>query len=124
MPDRDATYPNSLDWLRANARRFYFTDEQIISAAVPSYPIDNFDHHCGVYFLMRDKQIIYVGQTLTIGRRISEHLRMPDSVAWVETPRIWKEAIEAYYINRILPEKNLKIPGLGQYTAIVEELIG
>lgn len=123
MPGRDDFYPNCNDWLRANAMRFHFTDQQILGAAVPEFPPDDFGYYCGVYFLISNNEIVYVGQSMTIARRISEHLHKPDSVAWMETPRWCREYIEAYYINRILPERNTKIPGPGLYAQIVEELL-
>ena len=121
MSGRDETYPNGSDWLRVNAKRFYFTDQQILDAGVKEFPPDDINHYCGVYFLIQHGEIVYVGQSLTIARRISEHLHKPDLVSWIETPRWCREYIEAYYINRMLPELNVKIPGLGRYTALAEQ---
>ncbi len=50
LDGRDETYPMPWDWFKANAMRFYFTDEQIITAAKPEfeYPIDQFTAHTGI----------------------------------------------------------------------------
>lgn len=122
MPGRDETYPDHDEWLRANAKRFYFTDQQIVCAGVKEFPPEDRNYYCGVYFLIQHGEIVYVGQSLTIGRRISEHLHKPDSVAWIETPKWCREYIEAYYIERIGPERNRSIPSGHYFASMVEDL--
>lgn len=113
----DEAYPLPIKWLEANASRFHFTDKQILDAAMPQFQgdrcsIERWSHYprvCGIYFLVCNKQIVYVGQSNCIPRRIFQHrdnLVEFDSLSWFEAPMIWLKDIESYYIDRIKPPYN------------------
>ena len=104
----DETYPKPHLWLRANASRFYFADEQIINESKKEFKSSAF-WHAGIYFLVRDNKIVYVGSSKWVEFRIQQHKENQvefDSSAWFEAPRIFLREIESYYINRINPPLN------------------
>jgi hypothetical protein len=117
MPHQDEFYPAPEQWLEANASRFQFTDQQILDAAIPQFlgnrcSIERWCQYpqvCGIYFLVANKEIIYVGQSNCIPRRIFQHrdnLVGFDSLAWFEVPELFLNSIETYYITRIRPLLN------------------
>jgi len=117
MPYRDLTYCIPCKRLEANVSRFHFTDQQIVDAAIPQFAgdrssIERWSHYpavCGIYFLVSEKKIIYVGMSNRIPRRIFQHRdnMMPfDSLAWFEAPEFFIKDIESYYIHRIEPPMN------------------
>lgn len=114
---KDATYRIPDDWLKANASRFYFTDEQIIRAAVPEFRAPNLPGYArcfGIYFLIANGRIIYVGESTNLERRLAVHRKngVPfDSLTWFEAPDLYLKTIEAYYIRRIDPPLNVDKPG-------------
>lgn len=120
----DEVYPKPVDWLKANAMRFYFTNEQILAATLPDFnhPVDEYTYHTGIYFLIKDGEIIYVGQSKHIAYRIWEHQWMRwNGVVWFEAPRRFLDDIEAFYIRRILPRNNIKIPFYDGFDPLLPE---
>jgi hypothetical protein len=116
LPPKDETYPNPRDWLRANIQRYYFTDQQIIDAAQPKFSapeVPDFTYATGLYFLILDRKIVYVGLAKDVGMRLEQHrkARMPfDSLTWLEVPELFIKDMEAYYIDRIKPPLNIFKP--------------
>ncbi len=130
MPCRDQRFPIPDEWIEANARRFYVTDRQILDAAVTEFEtpdLPEFARCYLVYFLIRCKEIIYVGMSKDFDRRLETHLEngMPfDSFAWLEVPEMYMKAIEAYYIDRMQPIYNNHFPrvyGFGNVAKTFEE---
>lgn len=68
---------------------------------------------CGVYFLIKDMEVIYVGQSINIHSRIEEHERTKvfDTFTYIECPRSDLNVIEAKYINKFKPSLNYDING-------------
>lgn len=116
MPCRDEIFPIPDHWLEANAKRFFVTDQQILDAAVTKFETPNLPKHSRcflVYFLIGNKEIIYVGQSSNFDLRLDTHKKngVPfDSFAWMEVPKLYISDIEAYYIDRIDPIYNNKFP--------------
>lgn len=116
MPCSDAVYRIPIEWLKANAKRFHFTEKQILDAAVKEFHAPDLPPmaRCyGIYFLIRNKEIVYVGMSRDIPGRIDQHKEngMPfDSFAWFEAPENFLRDIEAYYIRRIKPFLNNDYP--------------
>jgi hypothetical protein len=124
MDGSDEVYPKPGDWLKANVMRFYFTNEQIIEAARDDLFPDaiNYTPYTGVYFMVKDGEIVYVGQSRNIQYRVSEHFWMrADGVAWFEAPRRFLDYLETFYIRRILPRNNVKIPFYDKYDPLLPE---
>jgi hypothetical protein len=63
---------------------------------------------CGVYFLYFLGRIVYVGQSVDVRSRISQHTREKtfDEYAFVRCPEVWLDILEAVYIQRINPPLN------------------
>lgn len=119
---RDDTYQIPIKWLEANARRFHFTDEQIIAAATDQVEEKEY-RIAGIYFLVVDGCIVYVGMSNDIERRIFTHRKNGnrfDAVAWFETPLEYIRDVEAYYIRRIKPLWNDKYPIDSSYSRFAE----
>jgi hypothetical protein len=62
----------------------------------------------GVYFLVEDARVVYVGQSVDVFKRIAEHGRskMFSSVAFVECRRDQLDALESLYIHLLRPKLN------------------
>lgn len=96
--------------------------EQILATSRFS-PVD----HCGVYFLIIDEEIAYVGQSTNIHRRVSEHFRDSkrdgisfDSYTYVLCKPSELDALEAIYIEKFAPEWNVRAPYSGMICRLVQ----
>jgi hypothetical protein len=63
---------------------------------------------CGVYFLIKDEQVVYVGQSINITQRIAEHTKTKDfdTFTYVQCKREDLNRIEALYITKLKPKYN------------------
>lgn len=63
----------------------------------------------GVYFLIRNHKVIYVGKTIHIDARVARHAqyRQFDSWTWLPCAVEDLEKVERAYLNALLPEGNL-----------------
>lgn len=70
--------------------------------------------NCGVYFLIRDSDIVYVGQSKNCPSRIETHIRdkgkVFDSYTFVTTARENLDFLESWYIHTFNPEYNKNAP--------------
>lgn len=74
-------------------------------AAIPRTP-----HAEGVYFLIAENRIMYVGSSSDLRERLSQHRGRPCThFAWVEAPRFYRD-LEAHYINQFAPPWNSNHP--------------
>lgn len=129
MPYTDAAYPVPIHWLKANASRFVFTPEQIIQAAKPQLMTDywageRWCRHpriCGIYFLVDNGRVVYVGQSNHIARRVAQHQMNEarfDSIAFFEAPEFFLKGIEAHYIRLFRPPLNTDVPYNREFSAL------
>jgi len=69
---------------------------------------------CGIYVLMHEREIVYVGQSVNCHTRIGSHLNDPlkvfDSYFIIECPESRLDEMEAKYIVKFRPKFNLFIP--------------
>jgi len=130
MPCTDEVYRIPDEWLKANARRFYFTDQQITDAAVTKFETPNLGPYTRcflIYFLIDEGEIVYVGQSRDFDNRLEAHRKSGkqfDSFAWFEAPDLYLKQIEAYYIDRIQPFYNGEYPstsGFGKIARAFED---
>jgi hypothetical protein len=80
--------------------------EYIISNSVPALPL------CGIYFLIKDNEIVYVGQSIHIPRRLKTHKRDQksfDKVFFVECKRKELDCLERKYIRKFVPKLNKRL---------------
>jgi excinuclease UvrABC nuclease subunit len=62
----------------------------------------------GIYFLCKERRVIYVGQSRNILSRIDQHAESKDfdSVLIMHTPPDLLDEVEQYWIERIKPKLN------------------
>lgn len=80
----------------------------------PSEIIDSAQHYgdtCGVYFLVHQDEIVYVGQSLNIWSRIGTHVSSKkfDRAAYIQVPREKLDLVESLYIHMLKPKLNGRI---------------
>jgi hypothetical protein len=102
--DAKGTLVHELSLMRLSHRltgRKMVGPEQILGAAVP---MDSFP---GVYFLIRQGKIVYVGQSKNVFYRVSQHAqRQTDRWAFVPCELEELDVVESLYIHLIRPEDN------------------
>lgn len=90
---------------RKNRDRGALLDEKAICkiAANEAPPL------CGIYFLVKLRQIVYVGKSVNIRRRVREHAAVKDfdSYAYVPCETAMLDVLERQYIDRFLPQLNI-----------------
>lgn len=66
---------------------------------------------CGIYFVYRDSELIYVGKAYDVGRRLSGHHVATDSdyVSVVSMPQRDIHLAELFYIYRLRPRMNHEV---------------
>lgn len=104
-----------ITWLRNYWPNMRYTPDQILASAddYPACANDGQDH-CGIYFLITDDVIRYVGQAKQVFARLRQHFynKPFEKVFTFEAPSILLDTIEAAYIHKLKPEWNTKIPPL------------
>lgn len=116
----DATYRVPFEWLKANAAAFHFSDAEIIQGQTDSFRAVS--NCAGIYFLLMDDEIIYVGLAKEIHRRMMAHYRKGvrwTGHAWFKAPPIHLRSIECYYIHRIRPALNKSYPPVSEYGRMI-----
>ncbi len=64
--------------------------------------------YCGIYFLIKDIKIVYVGKSLNVIRRIGQHPdKSFDRFAWVLCKPEQLDHLERDYINQFSPPLNV-----------------
>jgi hypothetical protein len=75
--------------------------EDIVKAALP------WKRACGIYFLVQDTEVIYVGQSVNIYSRISQHMdKRFDRYAFVPCEAELLDKLESLYIHTLRPKLN------------------
>lgn len=78
--------------------------EYILSNSFPVFP------KCGIYFLIRNNQIVYIGKSTTLAFRLQEHRRGKDfnRVFFIECEEDELLELEKRYIKKFAPPLNKK----------------
>jgi excinuclease UvrABC nuclease subunit len=65
---------------------------------------------CGIYFLIKNNEIVYIGQSINIHHRITNHCRDKDfdKVSIIECNKASLDDLEKEYINKFQPIINLE----------------
>lgn len=76
--------------------------DEIVKASLP------FKKICGVYFLIKDGSVVYVGQSVDIFSRLGSHENFLsfDSYAFIECVKCQLDLIESLYIHTLSPPLN------------------
>jgi hypothetical protein len=77
--------------------------EYILSKAQSVMPV------CGIYFLIKDNEIVYVGKSKRISYRLNDHKRVKDfnRVFFIECNEEDLDEVERTYIRKFLPKLNI-----------------
>lgn len=101
------------DWLERNFSRFVFELNHVIDNAQP-YVFGDGPNIVGIYFLINDDEVIYVGKSNAICRRLMQHRRAGRRFShyWYfgDVPELFVEYVEAFYIHTLMPPLNEKYP--------------
>jgi len=107
------------EWFAKNIYKYLYSPEYIIQESEP-YNINEGPWSSGIYFLIIDDTIIYVGKSVEIMRRLNEHREKSwgFNKYWCfgGMPSLYIEHIEAFYIHFIEPPFNEKYPHLHEVT--------
>lgn len=76
-----------------------------------SVPVDSFNYS-GIYFLLRNSNVVYVGQSKNVSARIHYHTIEKDFDSFYAVPCAKQDLddLEAYYIVLFSPEFNFTLP--------------
>jgi predicted GIY-YIG superfamily endonuclease len=86
-----------------------FSQQQILDAALPM------GTQVGIYFLVKHDEIVYVGQSIDIFRRIGRHKaegRDFDSFTFIQCEQEKLDYYESLYIGAFVPEQNVSLKAL------------
>lgn len=79
---------------------------EIIAASIPFKPL------CGIYFLIKEKKVVYVGQSVNVPTRIASHFhdkqKSFENFAFIECHPDQLDVWETLYIHILKPEQNGK----------------
>ena len=101
------------EWFRTNAHRFLFKREHVLASAVTYEPGDG--PNCGgIYFLIQQNEIVYVGISCDISARLVQHWRACRAFDqyWCVggLPEGFAHLVETFYIYIFQPVGNDKYP--------------
>ena len=78
----------------------------------------------GVYFLCRDDDVVYVGQSTNVSARVPQHAKLTydfkrfDRAMWMPVDRENLDAVEMRYIKLLMPQYN--VMGTGRKTRVID----
>jgi hypothetical protein len=79
------------------------TKETIVAASL------NLADLSGIYFLIKDKEIVYIGQSTCVFRRVYDHLwskKIFDSFSYIQCEKKMLDKLESIYIHFYQPPEN------------------
>lgn len=80
--------------------------EEILGSALPA------ESFCGVYFLIADGEVVYVGQSKDVFKRVSTHRsgdKQFDSFSYIACGKDDVDRLEALYIAMLMPRHNYSL---------------
>lgn len=86
------------------------TSKEILAKKAPKGYSGNLNAKTGIYFLIHDNQIIYVGKAVNLYQRLKLHDKIGkidyDSFSFIEMDRVNAEKEERKYIVNLCPKEN------------------
>lgn len=77
-------------------------ESEIVAGSLP-----RMENTSGVYFLVKGKRVRYVGQSINVPSRITQHTEKDfDRIAVIECPRAGLDILESLYIHALRPPDN------------------
>jgi hypothetical protein len=100
--------------------QFIVVKNKIVADAKPKEKVCHVSEHyhpAGIYFLVKDKEIVYVGKAKSIQSRLDSHVKDAgkkfDSFWYFECfDKHWRSYLEAHYINELSPALNVVTPSM------------
>lgn len=81
----------------------------------------------GIYFLIKDGEVVYIGQSVSIFARIAEHRKSKDfdSINWIPCKKEMLDKMESLYIHFIQPPLNGRhVNGVPHAPINIDSLLG
>ncbi len=97
----------------------FYGEDEIVGTSTP------IPETSGVYFLIKDGRVVYVGKSNNVHRRIQEHLKQKcfDRINVIECPEPELGRIEAHYIRAFRPVLNIAgTAGAGEFEVLVKSM--
>ena len=91
------------DMCRSIGMKTLATKETIVAASL------NLADLSGIYFLIKDKEIVYIGQSTCVFRRVYDHLwskKIFDSFSYIQCEEKMLDKLESIYIHFYQPPEN------------------
>ena len=65
----------------------------------------------GVYFLIKESDIVYVGQSVNVFSRLQQHMSEKDfdKFTYLPLPKLYFDKVESFYIHMLRPKLNGKL---------------
>jgi hypothetical protein len=109
-----AAYKGSRSHARESVKHGSVDHRGLLDAASIGRKALIYEHVCGVYFLLRQDTIVYVGQSINVLTRIADHKREGiknfDRIFVVQCSAVELNHLEALYIDKFRPIHNTVIP--------------
>jgi excinuclease UvrABC nuclease subunit len=88
----------------AYRRPAQLSEAEIVAAAIPC----NLTRIAGIYFLISDGSVVYVGQSVDVYRRIASHVttKQFDAIHVLPCPEVELVKVESDYIRKLNPPLN------------------
>ena len=80
----------------------WLSEDELVAAGQPHHPVS------GIYFLISENRVQYVGQANDVDRRLAEHWRDGrrwEAVTVIECDTKHLDAVESAYIHRLAPPR-------------------
>ena len=91
------------DMCRSIGKKTLATKQTIIAASL------NLTDLSGIYFLIKNKEIVYIGQSVCVFRRVYDHLwakKIFDSFSYIQCEEKMLDKLESLYIHFYQPPEN------------------
>ena len=89
----------------------YSQDDILENSSI--YIHDGF-RYCGIYFLIEDNEIVYIGKSIDVKKRLKQHAdyseKLFNRIFFVQCDKNELNKLEAYYILKFRPKYNIAIP--------------
>jgi hypothetical protein len=104
--------PPSRTWFEQNAGGFKLSVAEIVERA-EAYRVGFGPDERGIYFLLSEGEIVYVGKSYSVRERLSQHwfekVKPFDAVSFVlPVPEKFIDAVESFYVHSFNPPFNVQ----------------
>lgn len=112
-------------WFYYHAHEYLYAPEYIEACAQPYEPTDAMRGECGIYFLLIDTEIVYVGMSESIGDRVERHrfsgMRFNRWFFIHSIPSLYVREVELFFLHAFTPRGNSVVQHSGSLGDLVTE---